>query len=69
MVGLRERNNAIQTIEVCLETPRVTGYRAGMSSTSLIGRRLARVYEVGADVPRDISALLRDLNGKGGEPR
>ena len=64
MVGFRERNNARHSSETRLETPRVAGYRRGMSETGLIGRRLASVYDVADDLPHDMGALLRTLDGK-----
>ncbi len=64
MVGFREQNTSRQTGEARLETPRVAGYRRGMSDTGLIGRGLVRVYDVAADMPRDMGALLRTLDGK-----
>ncbi len=64
MTGYRERSNTLQAIEARLETPRVAGFRSGMSETGLIGHRLARVYDVTSDVPRDIGLLLRSLDCK-----
>ncbi len=47
-----------------LETPVMAGYRAGMSSSSMIGRRLGRMYEQSSDVPREIGDLLQLLARK-----
>ena len=64
MTGYRPNSSARQTAEPCLETPRVVGYRSGMSATGLIGRRLANVYDVATEVPRDMGALLRTIGDK-----
>lgn len=40
-----------------------------MTAVGLIGRRLAHVYNVASDVPRDMSAALRNLDGKAGGSR
>lgn len=69
MAGYRERSNALQAVEARLETPRVAGYRSGMSATGLIGRRLARVYDVATEVPRDMGVLLSTLDGKADKSR
>lgn len=69
MVRPRDQNNARQTGDVRLETPRISGYRNGMSDTGLIGRRLARVYNVAAEMPHDMGALLHSLDVKVGGKR
>ena len=47
-----------------LETPMMTGYRAGMSSSSMIGRKLGRLYDPPADMPSEIDEVLRVLDRK-----
>ena len=47
-----------------LETPVTAGYRAGMSSSSLIGRRLGRMYEQSSEIPREIGDMLQVLARK-----
>ncbi len=69
MMRPREENSARQFGDVRLETPRVVGYRDGMSGTGLIARRLARVYDVAAEMPRDMGALLHTLDVKVGGKR
>ena len=65
MVRFREQSDSGDLYEARLETPRLSGYRPGMSTTCLSGRGLARVYDVAGEVlPRDMSRLLRSLDGK-----
>ena len=47
-----------------LETPRATGYRAGMTSSSMIARKLERLYDLPADMPREIGDILQVLDRK-----
>ena len=47
-----------------LETPVMAGYRAGMSSSSMIGRRLGRMYEQSSEMPREIGDALQMLARK-----
>ena len=47
-----------------LETPVTAGYRTGMSSSSMIGRRLGRMYEPAGEVPREIGDALQVLARK-----
>lgn len=63
MVSFRDGNGG-RVIKPRLETPRQAGYRAEMSASYMIGNRLARVYEVAADVPGDMGAVLRNLDCK-----
>lgn len=54
-----------QTVETCrLETPSMSGYRPGMSSSCVIGRKLGMMYDVPADMMNDIEGLLRALDRK-----
>lgn len=64
MADLRDFSSGRERVEPRLQTPRHAGYRNGMSATHLIGNRLARVYEVAADVPGDMGSVLRNLDGK-----
>ena len=64
MADFRDFSGGREMVEPRLQTPRHAGYRNGMTATHLIGDRLARVYEVAADVPRDMGAVLRNLDGK-----
>ena len=63
MVDFRD-NNRRDIGEARLETPRHAGFRPGMSATHLIGARLANVYEVASDLPRDMGHVLSGLDGK-----
>ena len=65
----RDNKGVGHTVKPCLETPRVSGYRSGMSATGLIGQRLANVYDVATELPRDIGTLLHSLDGKVGRVR
>ena len=47
-----------------LETPHASGYRAGMSSSSMIARKLERLYNLPADTPREICDILQVLDRK-----
>ncbi len=51
-----------------LETPYLTGFRAGMSTSSMIARRLGRLYDLPADTPREICDLLQALDRKTYQP-
>ena len=64
MANIQDFSSARTVAEPKLHTPRHAGYRSGMSATHLIGNRLARVYEVAGDVPGDMGAVLRNLDGK-----
>ena len=46
-----------------LETPRTVGFRVGMTSSGVIGRRLENLFEVPMETPRKIDELLRALDG------
>ncbi len=45
-----------------LETPRAVGYRVGMTSPGIIGRRLGHLYEVPDETPRRFGELLQVLD-------
>ena len=47
-----------------LETPPMAGFRPGMSSSSVIGRKLGSLYNVPADPKREIETVLETLDGK-----
>ena len=47
-----------------LETPSMTGFRAGMSSSKVIGRKLDRLYNPPADMPSDFGQLLQLIDRK-----
>lgn len=47
-----------------LETPTMTGYRAGMSSQGVIGRKLGAVYGVQPELPEEMDAALQDLDDR-----
>lgn len=47
-----------------LETPRVAGFRAGMSSSGIIGHRLGSMFSVPAETPREMDTLLSALDRK-----
>ncbi len=47
-----------------LETPSMAGYRQGMSSFSVISRKLGALYDVPSDSRRDIEAALQTLDSK-----
>ena len=47
-----------------LETPQASGYRVGMSSSSMIARKLERLYHLPADMPREIGDMLQVLDRK-----
>ena len=54
--------------EACrLETPRAMGFRTGMSSTGMIGRRLENLFEVPAETPRGMDELLKVLDRRDGD--
>lgn len=50
-----------------LETPRTLGYRMGMNSSGVIGRRLENLYEVPDETPMRFDELLRVLDGRADE--
>ena len=45
-----------------LESPKMAGYRSGMSSFSVIGRKLGLVYDVPADSKTEIESALQTLD-------
>lgn len=49
-----------------LETPSMAGYRRGMSSSGVIGRRLGSMYGIEPDLPREIDLALRQLDSRVG---
>lgn len=50
-----------------LETPAMAGYRRGLSSSGVIGRKLGGMYHVPADAVSAIESLLRALERKLGQ--
>ena len=52
-----------------LETPVMAGFRAGMSSCSIIGRKLGAMYNVPSDRHDRIEALLRTIDRTIGRSR
>ncbi len=52
-----------------LETPLMAGYRAGMSSSSVIGRKLSSIFGVEASMPREMDCCIRELQTKLGRSR
>ena len=49
-----------------METPRTVGFRAGMSSSGVIGHRLGNLYEVPGETPDRMDELLRALARRDG---
>ena len=47
-----------------LETPKVSGYQNGMSSSSMIARKLERLYGLPGDTPREFFEILQTLDRK-----
>ena len=47
-----------------LETPQTVGFRVGMSSSTVIGRKLERIYDLPSDTPREIGELLKVLDSQ-----
>ena len=47
-----------------METPLMTGFRPGMSSSSVIGRKLGSLYSVPAEPTREIETVLETLDDK-----
>ncbi len=47
-----------------LETPSMMGYRFGMSSSGVIGRKLNAVFGVESNVPREMDTVIRELQSK-----
>lgn len=47
-----------------LETASTAGYRVGMSSSGVIGRKLGAVYSVDSHVPCEMNTLLSQLQSK-----
>lgn len=45
-----------------LETPSMVGFRTGMSSCSVIGRKLGSMYSVPADCPERMSTLIKAID-------
>lgn len=45
-----------------LETPEMAGYRAGMASSHVIGRKLDRLYGLPSDMPRKMGEALRAID-------
>ena len=51
-----------QDTNVRLDTPDSVGYRAGMTSTCVIGRNLGKVYTPPADAPQAIHELAHVID-------
>ena len=47
-----------------LETPGAVGYRPGMSSSTVIGRKLGSLYELPVERKREIETALETLDTK-----
>ena len=47
-----------------LETPKASGYRSGMSSSSMIARKLERIYSLPSDMPREMGEILQLIDRK-----
>lgn len=45
-----------------LETPSSVGYRAGMSSCGVIGRKLSSLYSIPDDTPEQIDDLIEQID-------
>ncbi len=58
------KNNAVDIrSEVSrLETPYMVGFRLGMTSSTVIGRKLERLYDLPSDTPLEIGELLKVLD-------
>lgn len=52
-----------------LETPLMAGFRAGMSSCGVIGRKLGKMYNVPSDRPDRIETLIRAIDRAIGRSR
>ncbi len=55
---------AVTLEENRLETPSMSGFRRGMSSSGMIGRRLGSMYEVDSDLPHEMHSALRALHSR-----
>ena len=65
MSRLNERRNIMgRNARERLETPVTVGYRPGMSSCTVIGRKLGSLYGVPADPKREIETALETLDTK-----
>lgn len=65
MSRLNERRNIVgRNARERLETPNSVGYRPGMTSYSMIGRKLGSLYELPADRKREIETALETLDDK-----
>lgn len=47
-----------------LETPWMSGYRSGMTTSRLIGGRLGRLYNPPAEIPSEMDSLIRAIDAK-----
>ncbi len=57
--------NAKGRFEACrLETPSMSGFRSGMSSSRLIAGRLGRLYHPPAEMPSEMDTLIRAIDAK-----
>ena len=52
-----------------LDTPLTAGYRTGMSSSSVIGRKLSAIFGVEPSMPREMDCCIRELQSKLGRAR
>jgi hypothetical protein len=65
-----KQSRATSTLEgMRLETPSMLGYRAGMSSSCVIGHKLGAVFSVEQNLPREIDCAVRALHTKLGQTR
>ena len=55
-------SNVMQLRAGRLESPKMAGYRVGMSSSTVIGRKLGAVYDVPADRKTEIESALQTLD-------
>ena len=60
-----EQNRGSVALDDCrLETPAMVGYRFGMSSSGVIGRKLSAVYGVANELPREMDRAIRQLHDR-----
>ena len=57
--------NAKGHFEACrLETPSMSGFRSGMSTSRLIAGRLGRLYHPPVEMPSEMDILIRAIDAK-----
>ena len=64
MSRMNERRQMPRGHAARLETPPMTGFRPGMSSSSVIGRKLGSLYNVPAEPKREIETVLETLDDR-----